>query len=122
MIRIAIVACRRIRQQNACPGDAKCLVAFMRREGEFERYKDKEAAIVGIIDCGDCHGERAPVNLGLLKTQLSALKETVDVIHVGSCVTLTCRHKDELLDYVRKKAGVEVIEGTHRYVPEKIFP
>ncbi len=121
-VRIAIVACKKIREQNICPGDAKCLVALMRREGEFERYKDKDAVIVGIIDCGDCPGTRVVPSLGLLKMHLASLKETVDVIHLGTCVTLTCPHKDTLIELLKKKAGVEVVEGTHKYVPEKLFP
>ena len=122
-IRIAIVACKRTREKNLCSiGDEKCLVALMRKEGEFQRYKGQEASIVGIIECGDCHGERAPLALGLLKLHLSALKETVDVIHIGTCITKICRHKDELVNYIKEKAGVEVVEGTHDYVVPKIFP
>jgi predicted metal-binding protein len=122
MLRIAIVACKKVREQNLCPGDAKCLVALMRREGEFEGYKEKDAAIVGIIECGECHGERVPASLGLLKMHLAALKETVDVVHAGSCVMLLCRHKEELVSLIKEKAGVEVVEGTHRYIPPKVFP
>jgi len=122
-VRIAIVACKKTREKDLCSiGDAKCLVALMKREGEFERYKDKDVSIVGIIDCGGCHGERAPAALGILKLHLSALKETVDIIHAGTCVTKLCRHKDELMDFIKQKAGVEVIDGTHNYVAPKIFP
>jgi predicted metal-binding protein len=121
-MRIAVVSCRKVRQQNLCPADAKCLVAVMKREGEFERYKNKDAAIVGIIECGECHGERVPASLGLLKMQLAALNETVDAVHVGTCITLLCRHRDDLVKLIKEKAGVEVVEGTHKYVTPKIFP
>ncbi len=120
-VRIAILSCKKVREQNLCPGDAKCLVAFMRREGEFERYKDKDAAIVGIIDCGDCPGTRVVPSLGLLKMHLSSLKENVDVIHIGTCVMAVCPNKDTIIEILKKKAGVEVVEGTHKYHPEKIF-
>lgn len=121
-IRIAIIACRRAREQNLCPGDAKCLIASMRREGEFERYKDKDIQVVGIIDCGDCPGTRVPASLSLLKMHLDSLKETVDVIHIGTCVMALCKYKDDLVKIVKEKAGVEVVEGTHKYVKPKIFP
>ncbi|AEA48030.1 CGGC domain-containing protein [Archaeoglobus veneficus] len=120
--RIVVVACRKLRQQNLCPGDAKCLVAMMRKEGEFERYKGEDATIVGIADCGECPGTRVPASLGLLKMQLAALKETADVIHVGTCITLMCAYKDDVVNLIKEKAGVEVVEGTHKYVMPKVFP
>ncbi|HDD35639.1 MAG TPA: CGGC domain-containing protein [Candidatus Desulfofervidus auxilii] len=122
-LRVAIIACKRTREKNLCSvGDEKCLVAMMRKEGEFKRYKDKDAFIVGIVECGDCHGERAPLALGLLKLQLSALKETVDIIHIGTCISRICRHKDELINYIKQNVGIEVIEGTHDYGAPRIFP
>ncbi|GAQ94261.1 predicted metal-binding protein [Thermodesulfovibrio aggregans] len=123
MKKIVILACKMIREQNLCPGDAKCLVAFMRKEGEFERYKNEDAAIVGIMDCGGCEGNktRAICSLLLLKTQLSALKENVDVLHIGTCIIKFCPRKDDIIAAVKEKAGVEVIEGTHKYAPATIF-
>ena len=120
--RILIVACKRIRQQNLCPADSKCLVAMMRREGEFERYKGEDAAIVGIIECGDCPGGRVPASLAISKMQLAALNETVDVVHIGTCIMLMCKYKDDLVNLIKEKAGVEVVEGTHKYVTPKVFP
>jgi predicted metal-binding protein len=119
--RIALVACKRVRQQNVCPADARCLVALMRREGEFERYRGEEVSIVGIVECGECHGERAPLHLGVLKGVLAPLGESVDVIHLGSCILNSCRHKDELMGYIREKVEVEVVDGGHRYTPPVIF-
>ena len=121
-LRIAIIACRKARTQNLCPGDAKCLVCLMKREGEFERYKGRDVQIVGIIDCGDCPGTGVIPSLGLLKMHLASLGETVDVVHIGTCVLAICPYKDELVKRVKEKAGVEVIEGTHKYVPLKLFP
>jgi predicted metal-binding protein len=121
--RIAIIGCEKIRQRDLCSiGDAKCLVALMKKEGEFSRYKDKDVSIVGIIGCGGCHGERAPAGLGVLKLHLSALDQTVDTVYLGTCITKLCRHKEELINLVKEKAGVEVIEGTHNYVAPKVFP
>jgi len=114
-LRIAIVACRKAREQNLCPGDAKCLVAFMRKEGKFAELKDKNAVIVGIIDCGDCPGTRAGVALGLLKMHLDSLGEKIDAIYIGTCVVRLCPHKDEIVARIKKIAEVPVIEGTHEY-------
>jgi predicted metal-binding protein len=123
MKKIALVSCQMIRGKNLCPADAKCLVAFNRKEGEFERYKDEDPAIVGIVECGDCEGNknRVLLSLGLLKMQLAALDETVDALHIGTCVMKFCKKKDDLLAAIKEKAGVEIVEGTHQYIPATIF-
>ncbi len=123
MKKIAIVSCQMIRDKNLCPADAKCLVAFNRKDGEFARYKDEDAEIVGIVECGDCEGNknRVLLSLGLLKMQLSALNESVDAIHLGTCIMKFCKKKDDLLGAMKEKAGVEIVEGTHQYVPTTIF-
>lgn len=123
MKKIVLLACYLIRKRNLCPGDARCLVAFNRREGEFERHKGEEAAIVGIMDCGEREGNRnrAVLSLGLLKGALMPLNESVDAVHVGTCVMGFCPRKDDILKALKEKAGVEVVEGGHRYVPPTIF-
>jgi predicted metal-binding protein len=123
MKKIALVSCQMIRGKNLCPADVKCLVAFNRKEGEFERYKGEDPAIVGIVECGDCEGNknRVLLSLGLLKMQLEALDETVDALHIGTCVMKFCKKKDDLLAAIKEKAGVEIIEGTHQYIPATIF-
>jgi predicted metal-binding protein len=47
--------------------------------------------------------------------------ERVDVLHLGTCVKNHCAYKDTLVSAVRNKAGVEVIEGSHPYLPKDIF-
>jgi len=123
MKKVVIVKCQMISNQNLCPGDAKCMVAFMRREGEFERYKNEDAHIIGIVDCGGCEGNKNRVvcNLALLKLQLAALNEKPDVVHVGTCIMKFCKRKDDLIAAIKEKAGVEVVEGTHSYAPPTIF-
>ncbi len=123
MKKILMVKCQMISNQNLCPGDARCLVAFARKEGEFERYKNDEAHIIGIIDCGGCEGNKNRVipSLALLKTQLAALNEKPDVIHIGTCIMKFCKRKDDLIEAIKEKAGIEVIEGSHPYVPPTIF-
>jgi len=123
MKKIAIVACQMIRDKNLCPGDAKCLVAMSRKEGEFKRYEDEDATIVGIVDCSGCEGNKNRVicSMAMLKMQLAALNEQVDAVHMGTCIMKFCKRKDDLLEAVREKAGVEVVEGTHKYMPPSIF-
>jgi predicted metal-binding protein len=123
MKRIALLSCHMIRSSNMCPGDAKCLVALGRKEGEFQRYAEEGAQIVGIMDCGGCEGNKNRIvcSMALLKMQLAALNEQVDAVHIGTCIMKFCKRKDDLIAAVKEKAGVEVIEGTHPYAPPTIF-
>lgn len=121
MKKIAILSCKMIRGQNLCPADAKCFTAIHRKEGEFERYKNDNVVLIGIMDCGGCNGTRVIPSLGLLKMQLAALKENIDTLHIGTCIIKLCPQKDEIIKSVKEKAGIEVIEGTHKYAPPTIF-
>lgn len=123
MKKIAIVSCKMIRSQNLCPADSRCFVALSRKEGEFERYKNEDVHLVGIMDCGGCEGNKTRVicSLVLLKRELSALGENIDALHLGSCIMKFCPRKDDLLAAIKEKAGVEIVEGTHNYAPTTIF-
>lgn len=79
MKKIAILACKMIREQNLCPADSKCLVALSRKDGEFERYKNEDVSILGIMDCGGCEGNKTrlfAVSFSL-KLSLQHLKRTL---------------------------------------------
>jgi len=123
MKKIVIAACENIRDQNLCVGDARCLVALNRREGEFSRYANEPVEIVGIVDCGGCEGNRNRIlcSLTALNSVLTSLNEKADVLHIGTCIMEYCPRKDDLLKAIREKVGIEVVEGTHRYVLPKIF-
>lgn len=123
MKKVAILACTQIRRRNICPGDVKCLVAAHKKEGEFERYKEDGVVILGIVDCGGCEGQRnrAVASLATIKGPLTALNEQLDALHIGTCIMKFCPRKDDILQAVKEKAGIEVIEGTHPYAPSKIF-
>lgn len=120
-MNIAIMGCKEIKDET-CIGCQRCLTAFHRREGEFERYKDDgEARIVAIFHCGGCPATSPVLRMKQLQSWMGPMGETVDVLHMGTCVKNHCVHKDALMGMVRNKAGVDVIEGTHPYVPKDIF-
>lgn len=123
MKKIAILSCKMIRENNLCPADTRCFMALNRREGEFERYKNEDVSVMGIIDCGGCerNKNRALLSLILLKKELAGFNETIDVLHIGSCMAKFCPKKDEIIQAVKERVGIEVIEGTHYYAPPKIF-
>ena len=55
MEKILIIGCRNT-MDDVCVGCSRCMVAFNRREGSFERYKDQEAELIGLLNCGGCPG------------------------------------------------------------------
>lgn len=37
-------------------------------------------------------------------------------------ISAFCRHKDELMNYIKDKVNIEIVDGGHRYAPPSIFP
>ncbi|NPA70425.1 MAG: CGGC domain-containing protein [Crenarchaeota archaeon] len=115
VVKVVIIACKKIREQGLCPGDAKCLIASMRKEGKFAQFGDKEVRVIAIVDCGECPGTRVGAVLTWLKPVLDKLGEKPDAVMVGTCIMRMCKYKDEILERLKKICQVPVIEGTHEY-------
>jgi predicted metal-binding protein len=120
MEKILVVGCKKT-MDDVCIGCSRCMVAFNRREGEFSRYKDGEAQLIGMLNCGDCPGAAIVPRLALLNLWNKRVDEKVTKIHVGPCVADHCLYKDTIIDKIRNASGIEVILGTHPYKPENIF-
>jgi predicted metal-binding protein len=107
-VNIAILSCKNIKDES-CFGCHRCLLGMDKQEGEFERYKDNpDAKLRAILHCGGCPG-------------MAPMGETIDKIHIGTCLIKYCPYKDSILQKVKEKAGIEVIEGTHYYAPPTIL-
>ena len=120
-MNIAILSCKNIKDES-CFGCHRCLTAVDKKEGEFERYKDNgDMKLKAILHCGGCPGVGAINRLANLKTWIAPMGDTIDAIHIGTCLMKYCPHKDVILERVKEKAGVDVIEGSHYYAPPKIF-
>jgi predicted metal-binding protein len=120
MEKILIVGCKRA-MNDVCVACSRCMVGFNRREGEFVRYKNQDAAIVGLLNCGDCPGAGIIPRLAQVNLWNKPMNEKVTKIHIGPCIVDHCPYKDTLIGKIKAKAGVEVIEGAHPYIPENIF-
>ncbi|MHC1564888.1 MAG: CGGC domain-containing protein [Candidatus Syntropharchaeales archaeon] len=108
-MKIAVVRCEIV--SEVCPG-VGCFKAFNDRREYFKDYGE-DAEIVGFFTCGGCSGRRVMRLVGSLK------KYGVDVIHLGSCMTmgeregyLPCPHLDTIRSGIESK-GVKVVSGTH---------
>jgi len=119
-MNIAVLSCKNIKDET-CIGCHRCLMGFDKKEGEFENYKDTDAKLRALIHCGGCPGTSPALRLVGLKTWMAPMQESIDAVHIGTCLLDNCPHKDEIMKKVKAKAGVDVIEGTHPYRPETVF-
>jgi predicted metal-binding protein len=100
---------------------SRCLVGFNRMDGEFKRYQGEELELIGLVNCGDCPGASIVPRLAQVNLWNKPLGEKVTKIHVGPCLVDHCPHKETIINKIKAKSGVEVIEGAHPYKPENIF-
>ncbi|MDW7771482.1 MAG: CGGC domain-containing protein [Desulfobulbaceae bacterium] len=120
MEKILIVGCKNT-MDDVCIGCSRCLVAFNRRQGVFEIYRDTDAEIVGMIGCGGCPAPAIITRLMQVKLWNAPMNEKPTVIHIAPCVAEQCPYKDEIIRKIAAKSAIRVIEGTHPYVPTDIF-
>ena len=118
--KILIIGCKRV-MDSVCIGCSRCLVGFNRREGSFERYKDTDAVVMGLLSCGDCPGAGIVTRLAQVKLWNQPLGEKPTTIHIAPCMSDHCPHADTIITKINAKAGCPVIEGTHPYFPSDIF-
>jgi len=120
-MNVAVMGCKNIKDE-ACIGCQRCLTAFHRKEGAYERYEDQpDAKLTALFHCGGCPATSPVLRMVQLRDWMAGMGEKVDVLHIGTCIMNHCAYKDELLAAVKKKAGIEVIEGGHPYVPMNVF-
>ena len=120
MEKILIIGCKRA-MDDVCIGCSRCLVGFNRREGEFVKYKENDAEIIGMLNCGDCPGAAIVMRLAQVNLWNKPMNEKPTKVHIGACIKGHCPHKDIIIEKVCALSGVEVIEGTHPYKPTDIF-
>ncbi len=120
MDKILIVGCKKA-MDDVCIACSRCHVAFNRREGHFETYKNSDAEILGILNCGDCPGATIVTRLAQISLWNKPMNEKVTKVHIAPCITDHCPYKETIIAKIKAKAGVQVIEGTHEYKPGNIF-
>lgn len=118
MENILIVGCKKA-MDDVCIGCSRCLVGFNRREGAFADYG--EAQVMGLLNCGDCPGATIVTRLAQVKLWNAPLEEKPTKIHLGPCITDHCPYKETIVNKIKAKSGIDVIEGTHPYMPSDIF-
>ena len=120
MEKLLIVGCKRA-MDDVCIGCSRCLVAFNRKAGAFSRYEGQAVELMGLLSCGDCPGAAIVTRLAQVSLWNKPLGEHVTKVHIAPCVLDHCPHGETLIRKIKAKAGVEVIEGTHPFMPENIF-
>jgi predicted metal-binding protein len=120
-MNIAVLSCKKIKDES-CIGCHRCLTAFDKKEGEFEKYSGNgEVKLKGLVHCGDCPGGGVIVRLMQLKTWMLPFGESIDQLHIGTCLQNHCPHVEKIVETVKAKAGVPVILGTHPYKPVQVW-
>ena len=119
MEKILIIGCQNV-MDDVCIGCSRCLVAFNRRKGKFEGYGE-DAEIMGLLSCGGCPGAGIVPRLAQVKLWNAPMAEKPTKIHLGPCLVDNCPYKETLIAKIKAKAGIEVIEGSHPYIPENVF-
>jgi len=120
MEKVLIVGCKNT-MDDVCIGCSRCMVGFNRKEGEFERYREEGAELMGLLGCGGCPGASIVMRLAQMKLWNAPMSENPTKIHVAPCLAMHCPYKDVIIQKIKAKAGVEVVEGTHPYLPSDIF-
>jgi len=120
MEKILILGCKHS-MDDVCIACSRCHVGFNRRDGEFKRYVNQEIELIGVLNCGDCPGASVITRLAQLNLWNSQNGEKPTKLHIAPCITHHCPYKDTIIQKVKSKVAIEVIEGTHPYLPENIF-
>jgi predicted metal-binding protein len=120
MEKILIVGCAK-GMNVVCVGCSRCLVALNRYEGEFARYMEQGAQLMGLASCSDCPGTSLVPRLALMKLWNAPLHEEPTKIHLAPCV-VHCPHSESILEGMQAKCKLEIVKGTHPYQMETIFP
>jgi predicted metal-binding protein len=117
MPKIAILYCKRIKD-HSCIACMKCFKAIQERNAELARYS--EIDLVAMTDCGDCPGLVVP-RLKLLTDIAKEMGRSIEVLHLGTCMTSAMNTSacpldfDELKVSIEKTFGITVVPGTHSY-------
>lgn len=119
MEKVLIIGCMNT-MNEICVGCSRCLVAFNRRAGVFERYGPDDQ-VLGLLSCGGCPGQGIVVRMAQFNLWNKPLGERPTTVHIAPCLADHCPHADTLIAKIKAKAGVEVVEGTHPYIPADIF-
>ncbi|HRF91225.1 MAG TPA: CGGC domain-containing protein [Desulfobacter postgatei] len=105
MEKILIVGCKKA-MDDVCIGCSRCLVGFNRKEGEFAAYKDKDAEIMGMINCGDCPGATIVTRLAQVSLWNKPMGEKATKVHVAPCILITVPIKIPLFKKSKQNQGL----------------
>jgi predicted metal-binding protein len=119
MEKILIVGCKKI-MDDVCIGCSRCLVGFNRRKGKFAEYGE-DTELMGLLNCGDCPGSAIVTRLAQVKLWNAPMQEKPTKLHIAPCIVDNCPHKDTLVQKIRDKSGIDVVEGGHPFAPSDIF-
>ncbi len=119
MEKVLIIGCKNT-MNEICVGCSRCMVAFNRRVGSFEKY-GPDAQVLGLLSCGGCPGQGVVVRMAQMNLWNAPLGEKPTVVHIAPCLMDHCPYAETLVAKIKAKAGVDVVMGTHPFIPNDIF-
>lgn len=119
MKKIAMLNC--LNANDVC-GGVGCMKAFHQRRATFERYADQDAEVYGFLRCSQC-GVSYTEDPGMTEKLERLVSEGIEAVHIGVCAYK--KSAGQVCPFMEQNAawltdhGIEVVWGTHSFVPGK---
>jgi predicted metal-binding protein len=84
----------------------------------MDEYESIE--LVGFDTCGGCPGKNRLDKI--VERGLKLKEKGAEVIHLSTCIVLSCPNKDKFAEVLKEKVGLPVKEKTHTSPDGKIRP
>ena len=120
MTRIGIIRCQELAIGNSprrCAG-WNCFPAMRNKTKYMDEYETIE--LVGFDTCGGCPGNTRFDKI--VERGLKLKEKGAEVIHLSTCIVLSCPNKNKFAEVLREKVGLPVKEKTHTSPDGKIRP
>jgi predicted metal-binding protein len=111
MTRIGIIRCQELATGNSprrCAG-WNCFPAMRNKTKYMDEYETIE--LVGFDTCGGCPGKGRYDKI--VERGLKLKEHGAEVIHLSTCIVLSCPNKDKFAEVLKEKVGLPVKEKTH---------
>ncbi len=116
MTRIGIIRCQELAigsSPRRCAG-WNCFPAMREKTPYMNEYETIE--LVGFDTCGGCPGRKYDK---IVERGLKLKERGAEVIHLSTCMVLSCPNKDKFAEVLKEKVGLPIKLKTHTN-PENI--
>jgi predicted metal-binding protein len=114
--KIGIIRCQELALsgERRCAG-WNCFPAIRNKTKYLDVYDTIE--LVGFDTCGGCPGRGRYEKI--VERGLKLKEKGAEVIHLSTCMVLSCPHKDKFAEVLKEKVGLPIKEKTHTRPPDE---